>query len=229
MGDHARRSVLRKTYLYLALFASVIGGMGTAVGLVYQLIRAVLGSYAGSNFLNDILNLAQLLFLSGVVLVYHFQVLRADGASTADALAEKQSEFKVLVVDSGNGFVESVKAALVKSESKANVTVTTPAEKPEGNFSAIVLSGALAVDAPEWIRSFNGNRIIVQNEAQNLVWAEDAVQAAQSVQMLAEGQEVQKQKTSRSAWIYVVYVFAALFALEMLFFLLALGISLVVR
>jgi hypothetical protein len=40
MGDHARRSVLRKVYLYLALFASVIGGMATAVGLVYQLIRS---------------------------------------------------------------------------------------------------------------------------------------------------------------------------------------------
>lgn len=229
LGDHARRSVLRKTYLYLALFASVIGVMGTGVGLVYQLIKAVLTGDPGSDFVSTLLNLTQVLFLFGVVLVYHLRVLRADGASTADALAEKQNEFKVLIVDSGNGFVESVKAALMKSDSKANVTVATLAEKPEGNFSAIVLSGAAAIEAPEWIRSFNGNRIIVQNEAPNLVWAEDAAQAALSVQMLAEGQEIQKQKTGRSAWIYVVYVFAALFALEMLFFLLALGISLVAR
>jgi len=229
LGDHARRSVLRKTYLYLALFASVIGGMGTAVGLVYQLIRAVLGSYTGSSFLNDTLNLTQLLFLSGVVLVYHLSILRADGASTADALAEKQNEFKVLVVDSGNGFVESVKAALLKSGSKVQVTVTTPTEKPEGDFSAIVLSGAAAIEAPEWIRSFNGDRIIVQNEASNLVWAEDAGQAALSVQMLAEGQEIQKQKTSRSGWMVVMYVFAALFALQLLFILLSIGIALVVR
>jgi hypothetical protein len=45
--------------------------------------------------------------------------------------------------------------------------------------------------------------------------------------MLAEGQEVRMKKQSRSAWIYVVYVFAALFALELVFFLLAIGISLV--
>ena len=228
LGDHARRSVLRKTYLYLALFASVIGVMGTGVGLVYQLIKAVLTGDPGSDFVSTLLNLVQVLFLFGVVLVYHLRVLRADGASTADALAEKQSEFSVLVVDSGDGFAETVKAALLKSESKAQVTVTMPAEKPEGNFNAIVLGGAVAVQAPEWIRSFSGNRIIVQNEAQNLVWAEDAAQAAQSVQMLAEGQEVQKQKTSRSAWIYVVYVFAALFALQLLFVLLSLVISLVV-
>jgi hypothetical protein len=228
LGDHARRSVIRKTYLYLALFASVIGGMATAVGLVYQLIKVVLGSSnAGSDFVNNLLNLTQLLFLFGVVLVYHLRVLRADGASTADKLAEKQNQYNVLIVDSGDGFVDSVKAALLKSDSKVQVTVTTPAEKPQGNFGAIILSGALAVDAPEWIRSFNGSKIVVQNEAQNLVWAEDVAQAAQSAQMLAEGQEVHMQKPTRSAWIYIVYIFAALFALEVLFILLAFGISLV--
>jgi len=227
-GDHARRSVLRKTYLYLALFTSVIGGMATAVGLVYQLIRVALMGDASSDFVNTLLNLTQILFLFGIVLVYHLQVLRADGASTADALAEKQNQFNVLIVDSGNGFVDTVKAALLKLGSKVQIMIATPTEKPNANFSAIVISGAVAVDAPEWIRSFSGNRIIVQNEAQNLVWADDAAQAAQSVQSLAEGQEIQKKKQTRSVWMYVVYVFAAFFALQLLFLLLALGISLVV-
>ncbi len=227
MGDHARRSVLRKTYLYLALFASVIGGMATAVALVYQLIRLALTGDAGSDFVNTLLNLTQLLALFVVVLIYHLNVLRTDGASMADTLAEKQSAFSVLIVDSGDGIVDVVKAALAKSGAKVQVTVTTPNEKPEGNFNTLILSGSLAVDAPAWIKSFNGNRIIVQNEALNLVWAEDAGQAALSVQRMAEGQEIQKRTSSRSAWTYVVYVFAALFALELLFFLLTLGISLV--
>jgi hypothetical protein len=232
MGDHARRSVLRKTYLYLALFASVIGGMGTAVALVYQLIRLALTGDAGSDFVNTLLNTFQLLFLFVVVLLYHLNVLRADGASMADALAEKQGAFSVLVVDSGDGVVDSVKAALAKSGTKVQVTVTTPDKKPEGDFGAVVLSGSLATDAPEWIRSFGGMtdrtvRIIVQNEANDLVWADDAAQAVESVQRMAEGQEIQKKKTARSAWIYVVYVFAALFALQLLFMLLAFGISLV--
>lgn len=228
MGDHARRSVLRKTYLYLALFASVIGGMATAVGLVYQLIRALLGGSVGSGFVNDVLNLTQLLFLFGVVLLYHLNVLRRDGASTADALAEKQTAFNVLVVDSDDGFVESVKGALMKFAPKAPVTVTTASERPQGNFSAVVMNGSLAVDAPEWIRSFDGNRIIVQNEAKGLVWTDDAAQAAQSVQQLAEGQEVRRQRTGRSAWMYVVYIFAALFGFILLMMLVSLGIRLVV-
>jgi hypothetical protein len=227
MGDHARRSLIRKSYIYVALFAAVIGGMVTAVGLVYLLLRALLTGDAGSGFVEELLNFIQLLFLFGVVLVYHFNVLRADGASLSDALAEKQSAYSVLIVDSGDGFVDSVKAALVKSEAKVQVTVTPPDEKPEGDFKAIIVSGGVAVDAPAWIRSFGGNRIVVQNEAANLVWADDAAQAALSAQMLAEGQKVQKKKPMRSAWTFVVYVFAALFALQMLFVLLAMGISMV--
>lgn len=227
MGDHARRSVLRKTYLYLALFGSVIGGMATAVGLVYQIIRLMLTGDAGSNFVNDLLNTIQLLFLFSVVLVYHLNVLRADGASMADALAEKQSAFSALIVNSGDGLVDAVQAALTKSGAKVQVTVATPDKKPEGDFNALVLSGSLAANAPGWIRSFGGSRIIVQDEAQNLVWAEDAAQAAESVQRLAEGQEIQKKKPTRSAWTVVAYVFAALFALQLLLMLLAFGISLV--
>ncbi|HLA05935.1 MAG TPA: DUF5671 domain-containing protein [Anaerolineales bacterium] len=230
MGDHARRSVLRKTYLYLALFASVIGGMATAVGLVYQLIIVVLDGFTGDSFANEVLNLTQLLFLFSVVLVYHLYVLRRDGTSTAGQLAEKQSAFNVLILDSGEGFADSIKSTLGRLGSKMQITVTTPSEKPQGDFSAIVINGSLAAEgAPAWIRSFGGSRIIVQNEAENLVWADDSAQAGKFVQQLAEGEEIHKQKQSRSAWTYVVYVFAALFALQLLFFALAIGISLVTR
>jgi hypothetical protein len=70
---------------------------------------------------------------------------------------------------------------------------------------------------------------VVQNEAKDIVWTDDTLQAAQSVQQLAEGEEIHKQKTSRSPWTIVIYVFAALFAVQLLFILFALGISLVVR
>ena len=227
LGNHARRSVIRKFYLYLALFASVIGGMGTAVALVYQLIRLALTGNPESDFINTLLNTLQLLFLFVVVLIYHWSVLRRDGASLSDALAEKQSGYSVLVIDSGDGIVDAVKAALAKLESKVRVTVASPAERPEGDFKAIIMDGSLAVNPPEWVRSFNGSRIIVQKEAKDIVWADDEAQAAQSVQMLAEGQEVRLQKSGRSPWMVVVYIFAALFGLILLFILLGLGIALV--
>jgi hypothetical protein len=228
LGDHARRSVLRRSYVYLALFASVIGGMAAAVGLVYQLIVAALEGVTVSDFANNVLNLAQLLFLFSVVLIYHLSVLRRDGASRADTLEEKQGAYRVLVVDSGDGFADSVRAALMKLGSKVQVTVTSPDAQPEGDFNGLVVSGGVAVDAPAWIRSFGGVRLIVQQEAKDLVWADDAAQAGHLVQQLAEGGEIRRQKHQRgSAWMVVVYVFAALFALQFLFVLLMLGISLV--
>ena len=227
MGDHARRSVIRRFYLYLALFGSVIGGMATAVGLVYQLIHIVLTGDAGSDFLNNVLNFLQLFFLFGIVLIYHLNVLRRDSASTASALIERQSGYSVLIVDSGNGFGASVKNALLKLGSSVQIIITKPDAKPQGNFKALLLSGDLAVDAPEWIRSFSGSRIIVKNEAEDIIWAEDAGQAAQSVQMLAEGQKLRTQNMGRSAWMIVIYVFAALFGLMLLSALLILGMALI--
>jgi hypothetical protein len=227
LGDHARRSVLRRSYVYLVLFASVIGGMATAVGLVYQLIVAALQGVTASDFANTVLNLAQLLFLFSVVLVYHLSVLRRDGAAKADTLEEKQGVYRVLVVDSGDGFADSVRAALMKLGSKVQVTVTSPDAQPEGDFNGLVVSGGVAVDAPAWIRSFGGVRLIVEHEAKDLVWADDAAQAGHLVQQLAEGGEIRRQKQRGSAWMVVVYIFAALFALQFLFVLLMLGISLV--
>lgn len=226
-GDHARRSVLRRSYLYLALFVSVIGGMATAVGLVYQLIIAALQGVTAGDFANNVLNLAQLLFLFSMALVYHLSVLRRDSASTVDKLEEKQSAFRVLVVDSGEGFADAVKASLMKQGSKVQVRVTGPDAKPEGEFNGLVVSGGVAVDAPAWIRSFGGVRLVVQNEAKDLVWADDAAQAGQFVQQLAEDGEIRKPKQRASGWMVVVYVFAALFAVQFLFVLLMLGISLV--
>ena len=232
LGVHARRSVIRKTYLYLVLFVSVIGGMGTAVGLVFTFLAVVVfgdwGSSAGLSFAENMLNFVQLLVLFVVVLLYHLNVLRMDGASSADSLAEKQSAYSVLIVDSETGFVDSMKSALVKLGSRVRVTVTNPDTRPEGDFHAILLNGSLAVDAPEWIRSFTGRRIVVQNEARDIVWTDDTAQAAQSIQQLAEGQEIRTQKQGRSGWMVLVYVFAALFMLQLLFVLLMLGISLVV-
>jgi hypothetical protein len=87
----------------------------------------------------------------------------------------------------------------------------------------------LAVDAPEWIRSFDGSRVVIQDETKNLVWTENVLQAAQSVQQLAEGEEIRKPKMGRSPLMIVIYVFAAFSFLEFLFLLLALGVSLIIR
>jgi hypothetical protein len=233
-GEHARRSVVRKVYLYLALFASVIGGMVSAVTLVFRLLSALLTGNIESNFLSSTLNLAQLLALFGIVLVYHLLALRRDGASAASALAAKQADFRVLVLDPGPGkFGEAIQAALHKQSAQMPVTVLHADEPIPAGLAAqaVILPGSLAVtaDGPlgAWLRSFNGSRLIVQDEADGIVWSQDPGQAAALARQLSEGQAVHPQKRAGSAWTIVIYIFAALFAIQFVFMLLAFGLSLI--
>ncbi len=226
-GDHARRSVVRRAYLYLALFAGVIGGMTAAVGLAFELFNALLAGGPGSNFLANVLNDLQLLVLFVVLLVYHLTTLRRDGRFAADALARKQSDYKVLVLDVGDGFADSVKAAMAKLA--PNIALTVANEPPQGQFNALILSGSSAMNAPDWIRTFNGKRVVVPNNAEGLIWAggvsrQSVQQAAQAVRQLAEGQDV-VQQASGSGWRVVVYVAAALFGLQLLAGIVALIIT----
>lgn len=234
LGDHARRSVIRKSYLYLVLFISVIGGMASAGALVFTLINAALGG-STYNFANDILNAIQNLVLFVVLLLYHLSALRRDGAARADALGEKQSQFKVLVFDYDGKFGEAVKAAFARRAPNLQLTVINAGDGvPAGvKADAVILPGSVAVNLPEkveaWIRSFGGSRLIVNDEAAGVFWTNDFGQAADSAKALAEGQEIRPQSSSRttSVWTYAAYVFAALFACQLLFMLLMLGVSMV--
>jgi hypothetical protein len=226
-GDHARRSIMRRAYLYLALFAGVIGGMIFAVALVFQLLRNALTGQPEIDFLSTFLNDAQLVVLFALLLIYHLVVLRSDGRSAAAALGRKQSAFKVLVMDSGKGFGESVRAALARTA--PSVPVTVAARQPRGKFDAMVISGSRLLDAPQWIRSFKGTRIVVPDEAEGLLWAggpgaDPLHQAALAVRQLAEGQGV-RQRPGASGWMIVVYIAAALFGLQLILMLVAMVVS----
>jgi len=232
MGDHARRSVLRKTYLYLVLFASVIGGMVTAVALVFNLLQAALSGETESTFLSNVLNALQVLLLFMVLLVYHLAALRRDGASVAGALESKHADFHVLVFDADGKFGEVMKTALVKQTPALSVQIVRATEKvgSDAKVQAVVLPGSLAVRPSEtlaaWLRGFTGARLIVPDDAAGVYWTRDTAQAAQFARGLAEGQELRpKSAKGVSAWMVVIYIFAALFAIQFVFILFALGIS----
>ena len=240
VGDHARRSVIRKTYLYLVLFASVIGGMISGGILIFTLINSALGGGAG-DVAKSALNSLQVFSLFVVLLLYHLSALRKDGAAHADALEEKQQDFKLVVLDEGDGgFAESVKVAFAKRAPKIPLTVVNVKDGIPADLKAdaVVLSSSLAMNttaspnAEAWIRSFNGTKLIVTEDAAGVIWLNDYGQAALSAQALAEGQTpfgVRPHSAKGTpAWMYVAYVFAALFALQLLFSLLMLGVSLVV-
>lgn len=233
-GNHARRSIIRKTYLYLVLFAAVIGGMTSAGMLVFTLINAALGGGTG-DFAKSVLNSLQIFVLFAVLLLYHLSSLRRDGITQTDALEEKQAQFRVLVFDHDGKFGESVKAAFAKRAPKVQLTVVSASEKlaKDVKTDAVILPASLAVDLSSqlevWIKSFGGSRLIVHDEAAGILWMNDFGQAADSAKAMAEGEEIrpQSQKRMTSVWTYVAYVFAALFACQLLFMVMMLGVSMV--
>ena len=237
-GEFARRSVVRKTYLYLVLFGSVIGGMVSAVTVVFRLLQAALGSQ--SLDVTALLNALQLLALFAIVLVYHFRCLHADGTDAARSLIERHEKFHALAFErAGSGFGESLLLSTRKQAEGLNLTVlASDAEIPAevASARAVILPSDLAINPPENLRSFlaafEGHIIVSPVESPRLIWAgagrKPAEGAALTLRQLSEGQEVRQSAGGTPAWTIVAYIFAALFGLQLLMMLLSIGISLIV-
>lgn len=237
VGGLARRSLVRKVYLYLVLFGSVIGGMVTAVMVVYLLLQVLLGVEVLD--LPGLLDRLQWLTMFAVVLVYHFASLRRDGAESAKALAEEREGFKTLVFEeAGSGFGDRVRSAMAKQAEGLSATVLATGENLPAEATsakAVILPSSVMSRLPDSLRNFlntfGGPVIVVPVPQEKFLWLNNdrksVEQAALAVRQLSDGQEVKLGGTS--AFMVMVYVFAALFGLELLMFLLALGISLIVR
>ncbi len=237
-GDHARRSLVRRFYLYLIIFATVIGGMISAIYLVYTVLFGFL-DHRSESFVSNVLNGIQLLGLFAAFLAYHWNLLRQDGGHAADALATRQANFAVLIIESqGSGFGEPILAAIKRSAASTPAAIQTIEQgMPEAAIpvQAVILPSSLALNPPEalrlWLKNFQGAKIIIPIPEQGWYWPgleekKASGTAANIVRQLAEGQEV-RVSGSASGWQIAVYVLAALFGLQILLMVLSLGISLI--
>jgi hypothetical protein len=234
VGDHARRSTIRRVYLYLALFAGVIGGMATAVGLVYLLINTLLTQEVDPDFWAQLLNLLQLLVLFIVLLAYHLSCLRRDGALAGQTLEARQREFPVLVIDPENEtFVNAMTAAMSKHAPDVPMVVKSVEEslKTE-DVKAVILPVSLALNPSnalrKWLDAFDGEKIVVMEAVSG--WVLTALtpeQAARSARQVAEGEEVHLAQPS-AVWETIKTIAVVVLGLEVLLFLSVLGISLFV-
>jgi len=234
VGDHARRSTIRRVYLYLALFAGVIGGMATAVGLVYLLINTLLTQEVDPDFWAQLLNLLQLLVLFIVLLAYHLSCLRRDGALAGQTLEARQREFPVLVIDPENEtFVNAMTAAMSKHAPDVPMVVKSVEESLKAeDVKAVILPASLALNPPGGLRkrldAFNGEKIVVTEAVSG--WVLTALtpeQAARSARQVAEGEEVHLAQPS-AVWETIKTIAVVVLGLEVLLFLSVLGISLFV-
>jgi len=226
-GNHTRRSIIRKIYLYLAIIAGVVGGMIAAVQLISLILEALLGTTPGG-FRDDLLNSLQMLILFGGLLTYHRQILRRDGLIRTEIVSKKADRLDVLLFDVENGTLFSQLASLMDTDEAAiNLILQNPAKDIPAADVAI-LPEALAFNPPQilkdWLRDFNGSKLIVADESNNWCRVKNPRQIAKSLHQLAEGEEIELKEKS-SGWMFAVYILAGMMALQILFILLMIVIE----
>lgn len=238
-GEAARNSLIRRFYLYATLFASVIGGMVLAIMLAYFLLNTLLSGEMPFNFWADTLNQVQILALFITLLLYHSLSLRRDGARSGQQLAARRKAFNTLVISGGQtDFGARLANALQRQSADLTLTLLGAEEnlpQDSARFGAVALPAELALDPSpalkDWLAAYPGPRLIVPPLGGNWLWAGDFPRqaernAAQILCQLADGESVRPAAAGNSAWTAVIYLFAALFGLQILFGALMLIISL---
>ena len=246
LGERARQSVVRKAFLYLLIFATVVGLMAAVGVLVYRLINAALG-----NSMSDLaLFVAKQLFLSGQItiwLLYHLRVLRQDNRTETESEQAQLSDRHVLLIsDQANmAALQNLRDKISKELPHMPVTLSDfsadlqIADLPSGTI--IVLPAALAVQEPgiaRLLKGFPGKGILLPltNLPANLTWAgipaqeeEEILKSAlKLVHQAIDGQPL-KVSSSTNAWTIAGYVLAGVVGIQLLFLLFSILSSLVIN
>ena len=240
-GEHSRRSVVRKGYLFLILFAGVIGIMFSAGRLLYQLLNDLLGGTSSDLLLESLQQIKTLLLLA-VVTAFHWRTLRIDGQRAERTLTRRHAQFPVLILAPENeAFIDQMVDALRRTAAGLPVAIHRYSQgAPDETLSAarvVILPSELASRPSEairlWLQGFTGVRLVVSTPTKDWYWISGsgrslptlARQTAAMVRRLAEGEELPQQRDS-STWLAFVYILAGLFALQVLLALTGLALSL---
>lgn len=226
-GEHARRSLTRKLYLYIAIFAGVVGGMIAAVRLISLLFEALLASPA-RYFISDTFDALEMLALFAALLSYHWKTLQTDGTRLSATLDAKRTEFNVLYLAQNDDPLALQLASAIGKESQRINFIVQPQPETESTIHALLLPEDVALTADKklgaWMRKFTGSKFIVQHETSEWLWLRDPELIAKSLSQLAEGEPIQLTKKAHG-WMIAVYILAGLMAFEILFFMFALVMS----
>jgi hypothetical protein len=239
-GDHARRSIVRKGYLYLVMFVLVIGAMISAGMAAYLVFMQLLGK-TQPEFWREFMQRLQTFALVMVWLIYHWYVLRQEGRRTQKVLSDRHAAFAALILHHDEqGLADEIASAIQRQTPRLPFALRDLShegiESDLLSAKVVILPADLAVNPPEvlrlWLRDFKGQRLVVPLPGKNWVWmgAFDrapralARDIARIVSQMAEGQTV-RLNPPLSTWSMIAYVLGGLFLLQLLLVIIALFLS----
>jgi hypothetical protein len=236
LGDHARRSLSRRIYLYAFILISVLSMLGFGGQLAFQLLNQILGE-GTENLLSEALKMLSGLLVASTWLGYHILTLRRDNKQALHTLQNRQTNFAVLILHAGDeAFANAVHAALNRLAPSLpvathDINLGIPDEALSG-AQAILLPSSLAIHPSEalrlWLDHFTGQWIIVPQAQPNRAWSgvelrslnQMAQEAARTAVQLAEGQSIRTAKPI-SAWAILGYIVLGLIGLQIMLALLS--------
>jgi hypothetical protein len=250
-GDQARRSPIRRGYLFLVLFAGVLGVMLSGGALLYTLLQAAFGS-ANPDLPGSLLPGLALLLLFGVVLFAHWRVLQQDNRLAKRSLSRRYAQFPVLILtpedanrpeaDHPHAFTGSLVDALRRQAPDLPVEVHAYSEGvPDDTLAAaqvVILPAELVAHPTEalrlWLQAFPGQRLVIPTPSRGWQWVGQgstampvlARQAAQIVRRLAEGDA--SLQAPQAPWMVAAYLAAAFLGVISLLALILAIVTLVV-
>jgi hypothetical protein len=243
VGDHARRSVIRKSYLYFLVFSLVVGLMASAGTLLYHMISTITVDNPG-NLLMDFLHDSKTLFVIVIWLVYHFLALRGDGKAAQAALASQHSAFPVAILgDQKLVDAKGIKENLQRTAPNIPVEEISPdslTKESLARFGALVFSSNLIQSDPTLFQliqnDYPGRRLVIPEPAEGWTWQDliqrsrldSAKESARLIRMMAEKQEIHPP-AGGGGLTTVAYILAGLFGLQIVMMILSLGLSAFIR
>ncbi len=230
----ARRSLIRKIYLYLVVFLMVVGTMASAGYMIYIILQGLFGNKS-DHLLVDSLQNFRLVLIFTAFLVYHIQCLRRDNKNQSNDLQDKYSSFSIsALVEPDSSLGMQLKTAFERHAVGIPLTFIQTKEKPETWKNAnVVIVESSTIQAGEdnlsqILLQFSGKILVIPSESEKWIWinshgteVENAKACALAVKDVADGQTI-KQSPATKPWMIVLYIIAGLMALQFLGILISL-------
>ncbi len=244
-GDHARRSVLRKSYLYLSLFLLVVGGMVFSGQFLFTLLNALLSQQVPFDLGQNLAKLVLWLIVDIIFLIYHWRSLRRDGRLAQQSLGDLHAACPTLLLVEpgslfGELFLEDIRRIAPRLPAALHSVEHGAPDETMLGAKAVLLPIGLALNPSQslrlWLDDYHGQCILVPLEKEGyllLGQGEKSVQdlareAARAVRQVAEG-EAPRLALPNNPWAIVGYVLGGLFAVLLVWALFALMISALFR
>lgn len=239
MGEHARRSLIRRGYVYLFILSGVLGVMFSSGALLYRLLMSLLGT-SNPNLLLESLRNLRLLMIFSFVLVYHWRTLRSDLQKVAIIKETQRANYRVAILTKNPEQAKLITEQLTREAPGITASVISPAAVHIAelqNYPCVIVDDEILWEdpIPEVLKEYTGERVIISHPKEGWYWSfgyerkplAQVGEVAKWVHALADGRPI-PQPARYSAWSVVAYILAGLFLLQILFGLIMTGISLIV-